>query len=409
MARKSIIADVFKPLSADIAQMLHSEYMIKGGRGSTKSSFISIVIILGLMEDEQANAIVYRRVGNTIKDSVYAQMIWAIDTLGMGHLFKYRSSPMEIVRIKTGQRIMFRGADDPMKSKSIKLRSGYFKYLWFEELAEFRSMEDIRTIKQSVFRGVNQAITLYSYNPPKSAQSWVNSEAAKPVDGRMVHSSTYLDVPPKWLGEAFIQGAEALKKSNERAYLNEYMGEVTGTGGQVFENLNIRRITDEEKQSFGSTYSGIDWGWFPDPLHFCRCSFDPARRRLWIWDEYRTVRTPNIDVFHALVQRGLTADEEVIADSAEMKSINDMRSFGMRCVGATKGPGSVRASMKWLQSLNEIIIDPARCPETAKEFREYEYESDGKGGFADAYPDEKNHAIDAVRYAMNRVWMRAGV
>jgi PBSX family phage terminase large subunit len=298
-----------------------------------------------------------------------------------------------------------------MKSKSIKLKKGhYFKYLWFEELAEFRGMEDIRTIKQSILRGVDRAFTLYSYNPPKSANSWVNDEALKQVPGRLVHTSNYLDVPPEWLGEAFLNEAERTKLTNERAYRNEYMGEITGTGGQVFDNLTLRRITDEEINTFGATYAGLDFGWFPDPAHFVRCAFAPGTRKLWIYDEYRTVKTSNRDIYEYLTERkGLTHAEEVIADSAELKSVADMRTYGMRCVGATKGPGSVRMGMKWLQMLSEIIIDPVRCPETAKEFREYEYEKDRDGNPVDAYPDEKNHSIDAVRYALNRIWQRRGM
>lgn len=403
------MARTFWDLYDDLKRDGHAEYWLKGGRGSTKSSFISLVIVRGLLADPNANAIIYRKVGNTIKDSVYSQMLWAIDQLQLAPWFQAKVSPFELIYKPTGQRVLFRGADDPLKSKSIKLQHGYFRYLWFEELSEFRGMEDIRTIKQSVFRGVDRGVTLYSYNPPKSAQNWVNTEALKSVTGRLVHHSTYLDVPKEWLKEAFISEAERLVQSNERAYRNEYMGEVTGTGGTVFDNLVLREISADEIGGFGAVYAGMDFGWFPDPLHFVRCSYDPARRRLCIFDEYRTVKTSNADVYRILTeQKQLTAAEEVIADSAEMKSVNDMRSYGMRCIAATKGPGSVRASMRWLQALNEIVIDPARCPETAKEFSQYEYERTRDGEFVDAYPDANNHAIDAVRYALNRVWLRAG-
>ena len=403
------MARTFWDLYDDLKRDGHAEYWLKGGRGSTKSSFISLVIVRGLLADPNANAIIYRKVGNTIKDSVYSQMLWAIDQLQLAPWFQAKVSPFELIYKPTGQRVLFRGADDPLKSKSIKLQHGYFRYLWFEELSEFRGMEDIRTIKQSVFRGVDRGVTLYSYNPPKSAQNWVNTEALKSVTGRLVHHSTYLDVPKEWLKEAFISEAERLAQSNERAYRNEYMGEVTGTGGTVFDNLVLREISADEIGGFGTVYSGLDFGWFPDPLHFVRCAYDPARRRLCIFDEYRTVKTSNADVYRILTeQKQLTATEEVIADSAEMKSVNDMRSYGMRCIAATKGPGSVRASMRWLQALNEIIIDPARCPEAAKEFSQYEYERTRDGEFVDAYPDANNHAIDAVRYALNRVWLRAG-
>lgn len=404
------IADMFVPVHRDIVKMKHAEYWFKGGRGSTKSSFISLEIIRGMREDENAHAVVFRRVGNTIKDSVYEQLIWAIDALGVEDEFIVRKSPLEIERKGTGQRILFRGTDDPKKSKSLKLSKGYFKYLWFEELAEFRGMADVRTIKQSVFRGTDMGITFYSYNPPKSAQNWVNSEALNTRPDRLVHHSTYLGVPPEWLKEAFISEAEIVKQTNERAYKNEYLGEVTGSGGNVFENLTLGEITAEDIKGFGYTYAGLDFGWYPDPTHFVRCAYDPARRKLWIYDELRTVKTANRELFDRLVsEKELTPDEEIIADSAEQKSVHDLRSFGLNCVGAIKGPGSVSASIRWLQGLAEIVVDPARCPYTAKEFQQYEYERTRDGEFVAAYPDENNHAIDAVRYALNRVWLRAGM
>ena len=403
------IAPAFYGVHEDMCKGAHAEYWLKGGRGSCKSSFFSVEIILGILKDADANAIVYRRVGNTLKDSVFEQLVWAIDKLGLTAYFRCKLSPLEIIYRPTGQRIIFRGADDPMKSKSIKLSKGYFKYLWFEELAEFRGMDDVRTIKQSVLRGVDQAYTLYSYNPPRSGQSWVNGEALADRPDRLVHHSTYLDVPRDWLKEAFYIEAEALKASSPMAYEHAYLGKVTGNGGAVFENLTIREITDEEIKGFGATYAGLDFGWFPDPLHFARCAYSPASRRLWVYDEYRTNKTSNLDAFRNLTEcKGLTAAEEVIADSAEQKSVADMRSYGMRCVGATKGPGSVRASMKWLQERAEIIIDPVRCPNAAKEFQAYEYETARDGSFVDAFPDANNHSIDAVRYALNRVWLQAG-
>lgn len=404
-----LIAPPFWKVHSDVRRNGHAEYWLEGGRGSTKSSFISIEIIQGMLKNPQANAIIYRRVAATLRESVFEQMIWAIDKLQLRQYFKVKLSPLELQYKPTGQRILFRGTDDPMKSKSIKLSHGYFGFLWFEELAEFDGMDAIRTIKASIIRGGKRAMTFYSYNPPKSAQNWVNAEGRVRRDDRLNHASTYLDVPPEWLGEDFIREAEALRAVNETAYRHMYLGEITGTGGQVFDNVTLKPISGEDIRAFGATYSGLDFGWFPDPLHFVRCAYSPAERRLWIYDEYRTVKTSNMDAYRYLTDRkGLTADEEVIADSADMKSINDLRSYGMRCIGATKGPGSVRASIKWLQQLKEIVIDPERCPEAAKEFCEYECEKMRDGSFVEAYPDANNHAIDAVRYAMNRVWLRAG-
>ena len=336
-------------------------------------------------------------------------MVWAIERFALRDCFELRLTPLEIRCIPTGQKILFRGADNPGKSKSIKLAKGYFGYLWFEELAEFGGMEAIHSLRASVLRGGDPGISFCSYNPPPSAQNWVNAEALLPREGRLVHSSSYLDLPEAWLGDAFLAEAELLKAEDGRAYRHMYLGEATGSGGGVFENLRLRTIPQEQIDRFGAVYLGLDFGWFPDPLHFVRCAYDAAQRRLWIFDEYRTVKTSNLDVFlHLKENMNLTETEEVIADSADMKSIGDMRSYGMRCMAATKGPGSVRASMRWLQGLKEIVIDPQRCPAAAREFSEYEYERGADGGFVEAYPDRNNHAIDAVRYATNRIWLRCG-
>ncbi|MEA4899313.1 MAG: phage terminase large subunit [Eubacteriales bacterium] len=405
----SLIAPPFFPVHNDIKRGDHAEYWLKGGRGSTKSSFLSVEIILGMLRDPEANAIIYRKIADTLRESVYAQMLWAIDRLGVAQYFRAKVSPMEITYTPTGQRILFRGADDPGKSKSIKLREGYFKYLWFEELSEFAGIDDIRTIKASIIRGGGQAITLYSYNPPISARNWVNTEALVARDDRLVHHSDYTQVPAEWLGESFIAEAEALQEVNKRAYRHVYLGEVTGTGGSVFENVVTREVTDAEIKTFGATYAGLDFGWYPDPLHFVRCAYFPGQQRLVIYDEYRAWKQTNYDAFRHMVDaKGLTPAEEVIADSAEQKSVADMRAYGMNCVGATKGPGTMSMRIKWLQGLREIVIDPVRCPHAAKEFLEYEYERTRAGEIVAAYPDRDNHAIDAVGYALNRVWLTRG-
>lgn len=241
-----LIAPCFYALHRSLAEeQAKGEIWLKGGRGSTKSSFISLEIILGILKDPMANAVVYRKVAATLRESVYEQMLWAINRLKLESRFKYRLAPLEIIYEATGQRILFRGADDPGKSKSIKLAKGYFKYLWFEELSDFSNMSDIRTIKASVFRGEianSRCTAFYSYNPPISVKNWVNAEALSPRSDRAVHHSTYLDVPKKWLGENFLKEASYLKKINERAWRHMYLGESVGTGGQVFQNLTLRPI-----------------------------------------------------------------------------------------------------------------------------------------------------------------------
>lgn len=394
-----VIAEVFEPVYSDLIAGRHSEYWLKGGRGSTKSSFISLAIVLGLWRDEHANAIVYRRVGNTIKDSVYEQLIWAIDTLHLTKYFKLKKSPLEIERVRTGQRVLFRSADDPMKSKSIKLKRGqYFKFLWFEELAEFRGMEDVRVIKQSILRGVDRAFTFYSYNPPRSVQNWVNAEALKPREDRMVHSSTYLDVSPDWLGDAFIAEAEAVKATNERAYRNEYLGEVTGTGGNVFDNLELREIDSKEIDSFETFYNGLDFGFATDPDAFTRWAYSRRTRRLYAVAEYYGSHT-NIDTLAEKVA-ALAGRDIVRCDSADPRMIAELKRRGITAVGVRKGAGSVEHGMRWLEDLGAIVADPRRTPNIAREFQKYEYLQDKNGNFLPAYPDKDNHCIDSSRYAL---------
>lgn len=394
------IADIFIPVHRDIVKMKHAEYWFKGGRASTKSSFISLEIVKGIRDDENVSAVVFRKVGNTIKDSVYEQLIWAIEALGVSEEFTFRKSPLEIVR-NTGQRIMFRGSDDPMKSKSLKLSKGYFKYLWFEELAEFRGMEDIRTIKQSVFRGVDKGVTLYSYNPPRSAQNWVNGEALKPRDDRLVHHSTYLDVPAEWLKEAFIAEANITKETNERAYRNEYLGEVTGSGGQVFDNLEERTITDEEISRMDVFYNGLDFGFAVDPDAFTRWAYDAKTRRLYAIGEVYGARTPTVTLAEKIIS--MIGSELVTCDCEDPRMITQLRELGVNTLACTKGPGSREHGYRWLQNLGAIVVDPKRTPNIAREFREYEYPQDSHGNFLSEYPDKKDHCCDSCRYALNRV------
>lgn len=400
----SVIAQPFMDVHRDIKRGDHSEYWLRGGRGSTKSSFISIELIMLMLKNPEVNAIIYRMVAGTLRESVYEQVVWAIDQLNMRPWFTFRVSPLEIKYNPTGQRILFRGADDPMKSKSIKLSKGYFGILWFEELAEFRGMDDIRTIKASIIRGGDRAITFCSYNPPQTARNWVNKEAITPKANRMVHSSTYLDVPPAWLGQEFIAEAEALRDSNERAYRHMYLGEVTGTGGQVFNNLDIRTIPDAEINSLGNFYNGLDFGFAVDPDAFVRWAYETSKRRIVAIDEFYGAGN-SVDRLANEVEKRTNAI--VRCDSADPRMISELGRKGLRAIGVKKGPGSVEHGMRWLQSLGEIVIDPERTPKIAQEFAAYEYQTDKNGDFLPEYPDKDNHTIDATRYALEDVMVSA--
>lgn len=401
-----LIAPSFFEVHEDIKCGRYTHYWLKGGRGSTKSSFVAIQIILGMMKDPQANAMALRKVGLYLKESVYEQLIWAIDVLGVSEYWHEKQSPLELIYMPTGQKILFRGADKPKKIKSTKLRKGYFKFIWYEETDEFNGMEEIRNINQTLMRGGKEFIVFYTFNPPKSVKSWVNEEVLKKQHDKKVHHSTYLTVPREWLGEQFFIEAEHLKKVNERAYRHEYLGEVTGTGGEVFNNVTIRKITDEEIKTFDRIKQGIDWGYAVDPFVYIKCHYDRTRRRLYIFDEIYKVGLSNRKA--ALMIKERDPDHKtIVADSAEPKSIAEMKSYGIKIKGAKKGPDSVDYGIKFLQDLEEIIIDIDRCPNAAREFLNYELEKDANGNFKAEFPDKDNHAIDAVRYALEDD-MRAG-
>ena len=395
-----LIAPQFYDIHWDIIEGKHTHYKLYGGRGSTKSSFISIEIIMGMMQDPNANAACFRRVGNTLQESVFEQLMWAIDALGVGHLWKPNLSPLRITYLPTGQRIVFRGCDDANKSKSIKLRHGYFKYIWYEERAEFEGEEEERKINQSLMRGGDKYVVFYSWNPPKSLNSWVNQDVLQVREDTLCSHSTYLTVPREWLGEQFFIEAEELKRRKKLAYRHEYLGEAIGTGGKVFDNVILREITPEEIAIFDKIKQGLDFGFAADPLAFLRTHYNKKQHRLYI---FREIYQVNLKTRVAVSEiKKINPENRIItADSEEPRSIASMNELGLRILPAKKGPGSVDHGMDFLSNeLDEIIIDPVTCPNTAREFSTYELERDKNGNFKGGYPDKDNHTIDACRYAL---------
>ncbi len=403
-----LIGPAFYEPARDVFTHGHTHYDLSGGRGSLKSSFVSLVVPLLICSNPGTHALVLRKVANTIRDSVYSQYMWAIGELGMAHLWKAQRTPMELIYKPTGQKIMFRGADDPMKIKSIKVPFGYIAVTHFEEKDQFAGRNEIRSILQSTMRGGQVFWNFESYNPPISRDNWANKDTLEERADRLCHKSCYLDAPPEWLGEQFLAEAEHLKETNERAYLHELMGEPVGTGSEVFENLEARAITDEEISHFDRVLHGLDWGYYPDPWAFNSVHYDSARQTLFVFDELTERKKGNEETAEILLRHGITRDDRITADSAEPKSIADYNKYGLRCFGAQKGPGSVDYSMKWLQSLRAIVIDPGRCPDTWAEFSSYEYEHSKDGEIISGYPDVNNHHIDCVRYATEHIWRRPG-
>ncbi len=397
------IADIIAPSFFEVHRAVRSgkytHYWLHGGRGSCKSSFASIEIIFGMMKHPNANAVALRKVGLYLKDSVYEQLLWAISALGVENYWQQKLSPLELIYIPTGQRIIFRGADKPKKIKSTKVKKGYIRYIWYEEVDEFSGIEEIDTINQSLERGGDKFDIFYTYNPPKTRRSWVNEHVGSVAPGMLVHSSDYRSVPREWLGEQFIAEAELLERTKPERYAHEYLGEVTGTGAEIFPNVVLRAISDAEINGFDRVYRGLDWGYGADPFAYAAMHYDKGARRLSVFYEFYKCGA-KFDTIAAAIKRENTENHIVMAESAEPRSNDELRARGLRLQAVKKGKGSVEHGITWLQDLNEIVIDPQRCPNTAREFSQYELEPDNNGGYRDGFPDKNNHSIDAVRYAL---------
>lgn len=400
------IPDCFHGVIRDIRDREHMEYVFKGGRGSTKSTTVAMTIVELMKNNHDIHAVVCRKVGNTIKDSVYNKIKWAIGKQEFTEEFDSKLSPMEITLKSTGQKIYFRGADDPDKIKSINPEFGYIGILWFEELDQFAGPEEIRKIEQSAIRGGDLAWIFKSFNPPKTMNNWANKYVLEPKENRIVHSSTYLDVPSEWLGQPFIDEAEHLKEVNPNAYEHEYIGIANGNGGNVFEYLEIRDITDEEISHMDRVFAGVDYGWYPDSFCYLRTYYDSAREKIYLIDELYVNKWSNSKTADWIKKKGYD-DYTMICDSAEPKSVNDFRDAGLPARGAIKGPGSIEYGFKFLQT-KTLVIDPKRTPNAYKEITEYEYDRDKEGNVISGYPDGNDHAISALRYAYEPLFNRRG-
>lgn len=403
------VPDNFHRFIRDIRRGDHQQYVMHGGRGSMKSSTAAMVILELLKNNRSVHAVVMRQVKDTLKDSVFAKLQWAISKQGLEGEFKVTKSPMEMTLIATGQKIYFRGADDPGKLKSIAPEFGYIGILWFEELDQFGGPEAVRKIEQSVIRGGDTAWILKTFNPPISRNNWANKYAEEPADFKLVHKSAYTDlgVEREWLGEAFIQEAEHLRQTNPNAYEHEYAGEPVGLGTEIFPFVEVRTISDEEIEAQEHIYQGQDWGWFPDPKAFVRLSYSHKTEKIMLIDEIGGTYIRTKDFAQKIKDKGYD-DYEIRCGVDEQEHINDFRDAGLPARGAIAGPGSVRRTFEWLQC-RHIIIDPARTPKAYKEFTEYEHDVDAKTGeVIDGYPDRDNHYIDAVRYATSPLSMRRG-
>ena len=401
------ISSAYGAISVSAVKHLYTHYEVTGGRGSGKSSWASMTVVCLLMDHPDVHALVLRKVGNTLRDSVYNQYLWAIETLGVSEYWEAKKSPLELVYEPTGQKILFRGADDPAKLKGIKTKFGYIGITHFEEKDQFSGRAEIDSILQSTMRGGSEFWNFETFNPPRSRDHWANRDSLVERDDRLRLHCTYLDLDdPEWLGEAFLEEAESLKKRDEGRYRHEYLGVAVGRGGNVFDNVEMREITDQEIRRFDWIYQGAVWGWFPEPYAFIRLHYDRANETVYLLDELWGERMSNRETAEWILEHEY-GDTPIVCDGAEPQSIADYRSMGLKVKEAAKGKKDLEYAMKWLQG-RTIVMDPKRTPYACDEFAAYEYEKNAQDEWISGYPEKNSRTVTAVRHALSPVIYKSG-
>ncbi|AYV94654.1 PBSX family phage terminase large subunit [Fusobacterium necrophorum] len=378
----------------------YTRYVCKGGRASAKSSHIALILVLSLMR-EPVNVVVLRKVAETLRTSVYEQIKWAIQELGVEDYFIFKTSPMEIIYAPRGNKFLFFGVDDPNKRKSMKTAEFPIAYFWIEEAAEFSTEEEIEIVIKSVLRGKISDNLKYkgflSYNPPKQRHHWINKKygVIQKQETSFIHHSCYIDNP--YLSEEFILEADEKKKKDSVGYDWEYLGKPVGGGVVPFPHLHLEKIPDSLIRTLDTFRNGVDWGYAVDPVAFVRWGYDRMRKRIYAISEFYGVQKSN-EVLAKAIKKQIKRNETVTCDSAEPKSVAELRTYGIRAYSAKKGKGSVESGEKWLGEM-EIYIDPERTPNIAREFQLADYDIDRYGETVARLADIDNHTIDATRYA----------
>lgn len=389
----------------------------KGSRRSKKSKTMALWSIYNLMKYPEANMLVVRKTYRTLKDSCFTELKWAIKRLQVEHLWTVKESPLEMTYIPTGQKIYFRGLDDPLKITSIAVEVGVLSWMWIEEAYEIMSEDDFDTLAESMLgdcpEGLFKQITL-TFNP-WNEKIWIKhrfyddivgkdaegnpiyKERSSPIseDGNILAITTNFKCN-EWLSEEDKKVFEDMRKRNPRRYNVAGLGNWGVVEGLVYENWAERAFTLEDIINC-KTAAGLDFGYTNDPTAFFIGFIDVKNKRLWVWDEVYEKGMSNRDIFNTITNNGY-GKERITADSAEPKSIDELKGLGLRVSGAKKGKDSINNGIQWIQDL-EIIVHP-RCVNFLTEISNYTWAVDKFGKKLNTPIDDFNHLMDAMRYAL---------
>ena len=377
--------------------------VVKGGRGSKKSTTTALWIIFKMMQYPLSNTLVIRRVFNTHKDSTYTQLKWASNNLGVSHLWKFSKSPLEATYIPTGQKILFRGLDDPMSITSITVEHGHLCWCWFEEAFQVMNEDDFNKIDMSIRGemppGYFKQITL-SFNP-WSEKHWLKRRFFDIKDNDILASTTTYKCN-EYLGEDDIQVFEKMKLNNPRRYSIEGLGNWGIAEGLVYENFEELEfdIEDIKRRSNIKSAFGLDFGYTNDPTAFICTLVDLDNKEIYIFDEHYQKAMTNKMISDMIKYKGYSK-EMIIADSSEPKSIDDIQRNGIyRILPAKKGKDSILNGIQFIQDF-KIYVHP-KCENTIVELSNYVW-SNKEGVNINKPIDEYNHLMDALRYALEPI------
>jgi len=384
------------------------EIISKGGRGSIKSNFWSSVAYETILQDNQAHVVFTRRYKVDLRGSVYNQFMKVVIRYDDLENWEFKQSPLCAIYKPTGQMVMFVGADKPISLKSFNVPFGYVKLLIHEECDEMAGLEQMDNIEDTFLRSDTPALDVKVFNPPKSKNNFMNeyTEQCEHKEGTKVFHSYYFNVPIKWLGQRFFDRARWFEKNKPLYYKNNYLGEVTGTGGGIFENVEVRQITDAEIDCMPFFYRGLDFG-FEHPQVFEKAYYCEDTDTLYCVEEVYSKRCKNSS-FARKIKKHIS--DEIICDSARPDEIAEMQDWGFNAVGAKKRWGTGKGRdycWEWLQMTTKIVIDHERCPHLKHELTTLEHEQLADGSFSDAYPKVGEDCTMALIYGLNRVIMES--
>lgn len=382
------------------------EIISKGGRGSIKSNFWAAIVEETIYNDEQAHCVFTRRYKTDLRGSVYNQFMKTVIRHGRIDDWEFTTSPMRAVYKKTGQQVLFVGADKPISLKSYNVTFGYVKMLLHEEADEMAGVAQMDNIEDTFLRSDTPALDVKIFNPPQSANNFMNTyvEEKRNDPSTFIAHSYYYNVPQKWLGKRFFERAAWFKQHKPRYYQNNYLGEVTGTGGVIFDNVETRKLTDEFIQELPYFNYGLDFG-YEHPQVFIKAYYDSDTDFLYPVEEVYSRRCKN-STFARKINK--YKNVEILADSARPDNIKEMQDWGFDIIGAKKRWGANNGRdycWEWLRQCNKIVVDPERTPHLCKELTTLEFEQLKDGTFSSEYPRLNEDCIMALIYGLNRVIM----